>query len=107
MPGRPHLPVTPANAGVSRLGSRRPARRDTGSRWHDGVVVGALFAACALAACSPASEPGAVTADEAHQLNEAAAMLDANSVDLNAVAAAPDDAVTDTETPSNQSDQTR
>ena len=75
-------------------------------------MVGALFATFALAACSPASEPGAVTADEAHQLNEVAAMLDANSVDLNAVAAAPDAAVLDdaapnTELPSNQSDQTR
>ena len=67
------------------------------------MMVGALFAISALAACSPASEPGAVTADEAHQLNEAAAMLDANSVDLNAVAAAPDD----TDQSSNQSDQTR
>ncbi|KQS48958.1 hypothetical protein ASG20_07655 [Sphingomonas sp. Leaf198] len=67
------------------------------------MVVGALFAISSLAACSPASEPGAVTADEAHQLNEAAAMLDANSVDLNAVAAAPED----TELPSNQSDHTR
>ena len=55
------------------------------------MVVGALFAISTLAACSPASEPGAVTADEAHQLNEAAAMLDANSVDLNAVAAVGDD----------------
>lgn len=72
-------------------------------------MVGALFAVSTLAACSPASEPGAVTADEAHQLNEAAAMLDANSVDLNAVAADPDDTETpsDPETPSNQSDQNR
>ncbi|WP_243643350.1 hypothetical protein [Sphingomonas sp. PP-F2F-A104-K0414] len=73
--------------------------------------MGALFAISSLAACSPASEPGAVTADEAHQLNEAAAMLDANSVDLNAIAAASDDTAPDTETPSNplsnQSDQTR
>jgi hypothetical protein len=60
-----------------------------------------------LAACSPASEPGAVTADEAHQLNEAAAMLDANSVDLNAVVAAHDETAPDTDIPSNQSDQTR
>jgi hypothetical protein len=66
-------------------------------------MMGALFAISALAACSPAIEPGAVTADEAHQLNEAAAMLDANSVDLNAVAIAADD----TEISSNQSDQTR
>ena len=40
-----------------------------------------------LAACSGGdAPPGGVTADEAHQLNEAAEMLDANSVDLNAVA---------------------
>lgn len=78
-------------------------QKDTSVRWRDGMMVGALFAISALVGCSPASEPGAVTADEAHQLNEAAAMLDANSVDLNAVAAAPDD----TELPSNQSDQTR
>ncbi|RXD07238.1 hypothetical protein EQZ23_03990 [Sphingomonas sp. UV9] len=83
---RPHLPVISAKA-----------------------LVGAFFATAALAACSPASEPGAVTADEAHQLNEAAAMLDANSVDLNAVAADPEDAETpsDPDTPSNQSDQTQ
>ncbi|MEG3173563.1 hypothetical protein U1708_15210 [Sphingomonas sp. ZB1N12] len=62
-----------------------------------------MFSISTLAGCSPATEPGAVTADEAHQLNEAAAMLDANSVDLNAVATAPDDTVTS----SNQSDQTR
>ena len=50
-------------------------------------VIG-LAGALALAACSSASESsGAVTADEAQQLNDAAAMLDANSVDLNAVAA--------------------
>lgn len=39
------------------------------------------------AACSGGdAPPGGVTADEARQLNEAAEMLDANSVDLNAVA---------------------
>ncbi|MEG8016460.1 hypothetical protein [Sphingomonas sp. LR55] len=72
-------------------------------------MVGALFAISSLAACSPASESGAVTADEAHQLNEAAAMLDANSVDLNAVAAAPGDTElpSNPELSSNQSDQTR
>jgi hypothetical protein len=69
------------------------------------VIVGALFAISALAACSPSpDQPGAVTADEAHQLNEAAAMLDVNSVDLNAVASDP--AYTATK-PSNQSDQPR
>ncbi|WP_267383373.1 hypothetical protein [Sphingomonas sp. GC_Shp_2] len=46
----------------------------------------AAAAAFALAACSShTDQPGAVTADEARQLNDAAAMLDANSVDANAV----------------------
>ena len=43
-----------------------------------------------LAACSGAGgndDPGAVTADEAAQLNDAAAMLDANAIDLNATTA--------------------
>lgn len=43
-----------------------------------------------LAACSGgggSDDPGAVTADEAAQLNDAAAMLDANSIDLNAATA--------------------
>jgi hypothetical protein len=40
-----------------------------------------------LVACSGGDEqPGGVTADQARQLNEAAEMLDDNSVDLNAVA---------------------
>ena len=48
--------------------------------------MGALLVLSALSACSPTSEPpGAVTRDEARQLNDAAAMLDANSVDLNAM----------------------
>lgn len=39
-----------------------------------------------VAACSGQPDaPGSVTADEERQLNEAAAMLDANSVDLNAM----------------------
>ncbi len=51
-----------------------------------------LFAALPLAllvACSGGGrdDPGAVSADEARQLNDAAAMLDANSVDLNATTA--------------------
>lgn len=46
-----------------------------------------LFALLLLAACSGQSDQyGAVTADEARQLNEAAEMLEANSVDLNAAA---------------------
>ncbi len=47
-----------------------------------------------LAACSSQPDaPGAVTADEARQLNDAAAMLDANSVDANALAEASDDTI--------------
>jgi starvation-inducible outer membrane lipoprotein len=39
-----------------------------------------------LAACSATpDEPGQVTTDEARQLNDAAEMLDANSIDLNEV----------------------
>ncbi|WP_235527859.1 hypothetical protein [Sphingomonas sp. Leaf38] len=98
--------VIPPNAGISWFGSRRPKRKDTSVRWYDGWGAAVLLPV-ALAACSPASEPGAVTADEAHQLNEAAAMLDANSVDLNAVVAAPDETAPETDIPSNQSDQTR
>jgi len=47
-----------------------------------------IAATLLLAACSRHhdDQPGAVTADEAAQLNDAAAMLDANSVDLNAAA---------------------
>lgn len=47
----------------------------------------ALAAALLLAACShePDPQPGGITADDQAQLNDAAAMLDANSVDLNAV----------------------
>lgn len=55
-----------------------------------------LFPAAALlllAACSGDDQPGGLTADEAKQLDEAAAMLDANAVDLNAL----DDNATDPE----------
>ena len=45
-----------------------------------------LPAVLLLAACSAEPEqPGGVTADEARQLNEAAAMLDANSVSADAL----------------------
>jgi hypothetical protein len=107
MDRRPPPLVIPVKAGTSRFVSQRPKRTDASVRRHGVPGLAAVLFPALLAACSPASEPGAVTADEAHQLNEAAAMLDANSVDLNAVAAAPDDAVPDTELPSNQSDQTR
>ena len=103
MDRRPPTLVIPAKAEISLFGSQRPKRKYASVRWHDGLGLAAVLFPALLAACSPASEPGAVTADEAHQLNEAAAMLDANSVELNAVAAAPED----TELPSNQSDQTR
>ena len=103
MDRRPPPDVIPAQAGISWFVSQRSKRGNASVRWHDGPGLTAVLLPILLAACSPADEPGAVTADEAHQLNEAAAMLDANSVDLNAVAAAPED----TEAPSNQSDQTR
>lgn len=55
------------------------------------------FAAAALllAACSsqPDDRAGTVTADEERQLNDAAAMLDANSVDPAAVATTNDQEV--------------
>lgn len=50
------------------------------------IAVAGVLLAAALAACSAEPEQtGAVSADEARQLNEAAAMLDANSVTANAV----------------------
>ena len=53
------------------------------------IVSAALLPLLLLAACSGggSDDPGAVTADEAAQLNDAAAMLDANSIDLNAATA--------------------
>jgi hypothetical protein len=46
----------------------------------------ALLSLLLLAACSSQpDDPGIVTADENRRLDEAAAMLDANSVDLNAL----------------------
>ncbi len=49
-------------------------------------LVGPIAVALLLAACSGGEDqPGTVTADEARQLNETAKMLDANSVDLNAM----------------------
>jgi hypothetical protein len=50
----------------------------------------ALLPLLLLAACSSQlDDPGAVTADENRRLDEAAAMLDANSVDLNALDGEP------------------
>lgn len=43
------------------------------------------IALLALVACSANDDPGAITADQQQQLNDAAAMLDANSVALDTV----------------------
>ncbi len=53
------------------------------------IVSAALLPLSLLAACSGggSDDPGAMTTDEAAQLNDAAAMLDANSIDLNAATA--------------------
>lgn len=46
-----------------------------------------LLAALAVTACSShGDQPSAVSEDQARQLNDAAAMLDANSMDANATA---------------------
>ena len=52
-------------------------------------VSAALLPLLLVAACSDSGrdDPGAVTADEAAQLNDAAAMLDANSIELDAATA--------------------
>ncbi len=54
------------------------------------LITAALVAV--LAACSPGDNgtPGATSADEDRQLNDAAAMLDANSVDADSLAPAND-----------------
>ena len=50
----------------------------------------AAFPLLLLAACSSQPDaPGAITADEERQLNEAAEMLDANSIRLDEAAEAP------------------
>lgn len=53
------------------------------------LMPSALLPLLLLAACSGSGtdDPGTVTADESAQLNDAAAMLDANSIDLNAATA--------------------
>lgn len=60
-----------------------------------------LSAALLLAACGrgPDPQPRGLTVDDQAQLNDAAAMLDANAVDLNAVTAVdePDGAGTPSE----------
>lgn len=68
--------VMPAKAGISRQ------RRDPSFRWGDALTIALL----GLTACSSQpDDPGAVTPEEAQQLNDAAAMLDANSVDAKAL----------------------
>lgn len=54
-------------------------------------LVAPLLLMLALPACSGGSDnsPGATSADEDRQLNDAAAMLDANSIDLNQMANDP------------------
>ena len=71
-----------------------PARAPAGSV----LLAGLLLAACSGSADAP---PGATSADEDRQLNEAAAMLDANSISLNAVA--PDEAADNVPATSNES----
>lgn len=58
------------------------------------LLAAAALPLALLAACTRggSDDPGAVTADEAAQLNDAAAMLDANSIDLDAVTSNDTDA---------------
>ncbi len=51
----------------------------------------------ALAACSSNDQPEALSQEENRQLNEAAAMLDAKAVDLNAIAPSDVEAATSTD----------
>ncbi len=85
--------VIEAEAAISRFGLTARPRRDRGVGERDGkgrvrsltsrAAMGALLF---LAACSAQPDsPGATSADEARQLNDAAAMLDANSVDADAI----------------------
>ncbi len=55
---------------------------------HGGGMTRFLLTAAllSLAACSSSDQPTGLSAEENRQLNEAAAMLDANAVDLNAMA---------------------
>ena len=50
-----------------------------------------------LAACSSNDQPQGLSEEENRQLNEAAAMLDANAVDLNAIAPSDVGAATSTD----------
>ncbi len=61
----------------------RPAwsGRGLSTGFASGGRLGAVLSLALLGACSPTPEqPGAVTRDEAAQLNDAATMLDANSM---------------------------
>ena len=65
----------------------------TGDGRRPHLLAAAALALASLAACSRGGDdPGAVSADEAAQLNDAAAMLDANSIDLDAVTSNDTDA---------------
>ncbi len=85
--------VIGAGAAISRFGlsARLPGHDSVGERDGKGRVRNltsraAMGALLFLAACSAQPDsPGATTADEARQLNDAAAMLDANSVDADAI----------------------
>lgn len=58
----------------------------TGDGRRPYLLAAAVLALASLAGCSRGDDdPGAVSPDEAAQLNDAAAMLDANSIDLDAV----------------------
>ena len=52
--------------------------------WRALVLPLALMTGVVACSSSP-DEPGAIGADDQHQLNAAAAMLDSNSVDVNAL----------------------
>lgn len=52
----------------------------------------AVMLPLALAACGSNATPGAMSGSEAQQLNDAAMMLDANSIDANAATIIDDNA---------------
>ena len=66
----------------------------TGDGRRPHLLAAAVLALASLAACSRGGgdDPGTVSADEAAQLSDAAAMLDANSIDLDAVTSNDTDA---------------
>lgn len=74
------LPVPPRSVAPTETGLVR-GHGKRGIAAHAALAAGLFLAACS----AQPDTPGGVTADEARQLNDAAAMLDANSVDANAV----------------------